>query len=134
MSVTILKMPSFTVIRDAEVNGTAEKDVMGRPCTLHHVHLRNVGASALEAWVKLYDDVNPTIGTTIPNEVYQVESSSNVVSAVDRIQDIPINPPDGLPFSEGFSFACVTEGGGTAGTTDPNASDVVEAEFLVVED
>jgi hypothetical protein len=101
------------IILDADCDGTAEKDVMQGPCRVTHISVDNT-ANAFSVFYKMYNNLNPTIGTDDPIEVYQILASEK--------RDIPLNPPKGVKFSVGLSIACVTTTGGTAGAASPGAS------------
>lgn len=131
MGVSVLKMPSYTVIQDIDANDIMEKDVVGGPCTLHHIHAKNVETAREVAWLKLFNDANPTLGTTAPDDSFELPKATTD-DQEDGIRDIPINPPNGMSFPNGLSFACVNDGGGTAGVGAPD--DTVEVTLLVVED
>jgi hypothetical protein len=65
-------------------------------------------AHGATAYVKLYNNLNPAVGTTAADAVYMVPASIRRVFPV----------PSGLLFSIGVSMACVT-GAAEANTTSP---------------
>ena len=134
MGVSVLKMPSYTVVQGTAITTAAvEKDVVGGPCTLHHVHAKNIVVTNTTAWLKLFNDANPTLGTTAPDKSFKLPTTPGQVADLEEgIRDIPINPPNGISFPNGLSFACESSGGGTAGTTAPTTA--LEINLFVVED
>ena len=116
-TITELDLDDFVQIKDADCNATAEKDIFAGPCRVTAIRIAN--PSAAIAYVKLYNDKNPTVGTTAPAFVLEVP-----VMAANVAEEQPCNPPDGWLFSEGLSIACVTTAG-TAGTTSPATNPVL---------
>jgi hypothetical protein len=119
-TITRAEFPGYTLVKDGTCDNAAEKDVMAGPCRLASLYVNNAENSA-SSYLKLYDDENPTVGTTVPDFVIEVPGRF--------IGSLPCNPPNGYPFSTGLSFAAVTAGG-TAGTTSPSSSFVVELTLL----
>lgn len=91
-----------------------ENDVMSGPCRLTHIRVKNGDAAIL--YLKLFDNVNPTLGTTAPDFVFMIPSSGTQASF-----DIPVNGGAGIKFNNGLSYAIVTTGG-TGGTAGPTAA------------
>ena len=54
-----------------------------------------------EVWLKLYDSVDPTYGTTAPSHIFRVEANSREV----------FSWPTGLSFATGLSYTVVTVNG-----------------------
>lgn len=119
-TITKAKWSGVTLIKDADANGTVEKDVMEGPCRLTHVAFTSsIPAEVL--YLKFYDDANPVVGTTDPVLVLEIP--------ITAPKDFPINPGVGLVFETALSFALVQEAG-TAGTTDPTNTEVVVLTLL----
>lgn len=114
-SITRADFPNYSIIQDTDADGTVEKDVMGGPCRVTDVQVTN--GDALTRYVRLFDDKNPTNGTTDPDYVLFIPSSG--VKAV-----MSYHFPEPLVFDNGLSFAMVTVGG-TAGTTGPTLDSTV---------
>lgn len=113
MAVAIQAMSvasGLKLVRDADADGTGENDVDGGACTLWLVLIDNTGNDSDRVYLKLYDHASPTIGTTVNNMSIPASAGQTVTMAI---------LPAGLAFATALSFACVTNGGGTAGTTDP---------------
>ena len=115
MSVSVSKTTSGWIVKDTDADNTVEKDVLAGPGRLCHVHMTNPNAAV--CYLKIFNHINPTLGTTDPDEIYECPGSGTE----GGILDLPINPSEGLLFSEGISYACVTAAG-TAGTTSPTAN------------
>lgn len=107
-----------TVVKDADADSTVEKDVMSSPCRVTHIKVKNDGTGTPTAvYLKLFDDLDPTLGTTAPD--YDFKIPANVEFG------IPINGGEGIPFANGLSFACIKEAG-TAATTQTDPDTTVE--------
>jgi len=66
--------------------------------------------NAATSYLKLYNDAGPVVvGTTVPTLVIPA-----TLGQTERWTNL-----DGYAFATALSFACVTDGGGTAGTTSP---------------
>lgn len=115
ISLSGLDLPSgVTLLRDsdADEDATESHDVMKGPCRLDSLHYKNGDASV--NYVKLYDNVDPTIGTAVPDFVFMLPAS---------VEDtIPFPVP--LIFENGLSWAMVTTGG-TGGVTGPTAASTI---------
>jgi hypothetical protein len=95
VATKVIVQTQATVAPDNNVRGIAGKVYM--------IEVDN-SANAAASYLKLYDDGNPTVGTTVPEFVLRVKAG----------QRRPLVIPEGLDFTI-LSFACVTTGG-TAGT------------------
>jgi len=100
------------LVRDTDCDATPEKNALGSLGTLFMIAADNPVA-AIE-WVKIYDAKTATVGTTDPDLTFPIAASSKKT----------IFCPSGVALENGLTFACVSDGGGTAGATNP-ASDVV---------
>lgn len=123
MALTALETNEGILVRQSDANATASNDVLAGPATLRHVTVDN-GGHADDAFLKFYDSSLPTVGADEPVEVIHVPGSGG---SNGGHLSIPINPPDGLSFENGLSFACVknvgaTDGPGKSGTTDPSGT------------
>jgi hypothetical protein len=85
---------------------TPDNDVLGTSGKVYMVDVDNA-ANAAASFLKLYDDGNPTVGTTVPAFVLRVPAGQRRALVV----------PEGMDYTV-LSMACVTTGG-TAGTTSP---------------
>ena len=93
-----------------------QKNVAGGRCTLYTVFIQNAWTSG-PIWLKLYDSVEPTFGTTAPTHIFRINNSGSTVREVFSF-------PAGLPFVNGLSYALV-QTSSTAGTTAPGTSSPV---------
>ena len=118
MAVSIAELTSTTIVSDTDADETSENDVRGGATTLYGIYADNTANTGL-VYLKFYDNVNPTVGTTDPDMILEIEGSSGGVNGGDVF--IPINGGTGMAFANGLSFACVTTGG-TAGTTEPTSA------------
>ena len=91
----------------------ASTSVTGAAGTIYQIDVDNSANSDNAAYLKIYDDAAPDVGTTSPDMVLRVPVNQRRCFVV----------PEGWDFSN-LSFACVTTGG-TAGTTAPTNPVVV---------
>lgn len=101
--------------------GHLVKDLMAGPCRVMGISVSNVGGSANAVWLKLYDNVSPTVGTTAPDYSFPIP--------VNFADSIPI-PVNGLKFNNGLSYSAEDTGGGTAGTGAPHDAVIVGLTLL----
>ena len=119
MAVTVTKTDAgVAIVHIADCDETADNDVRGGPCTLLSVKVDNSANAAL-SYLKLYDDLAPNVGTTVPEEIIQIDASEDL--------SYSINGGKGLVFDTGLSIAAVTAGG-TGGTTGPTSAMLVTLE------
>lgn len=112
-------MPKFTgkssitqtdfILKDDAVTATSVDDIFGGAATVHSIHIDNPGAVC---WLKLYENVDPTVGTTGPDIILQADGSEEVVWTII----------DGISFTN-FSYAAVSAAG-TGGTGNPAAGNI----------
>jgi len=121
-SVLIRHFETFSQAQDATVGATAIKDLMAGPCRVTNISVHNAGGSANLCYLKMWDAVNPTVGTTAPDFVFPIPAAF-----VDSI----VIGEGGLKFINGLSYAVEDTGGGTAGTSAP--ADTVKIGFTLVE-
>jgi hypothetical protein len=118
MTVKFLETDELVIVHDTDADTTVEKDVLNGPCTLLGMSVNNNPPTDTHAYISLWDNVNPTIGTTEPDEMHRVEKKTT-----DKLNagyaDIPLDEPDGLAFANGCSFAVHTANDGTGA---PDAS------------
>lgn len=108
LSVSTQVSPVGTkLVKDTDANATAETDVTGASGTIYMIDLDNEANPADVAYLKIYDDPAPTVGTTDPDFIFKMPVN----------QRRQIVCPDGLDFTN-LSFAVVTAGG-TGGVTAP---------------
>lgn len=74
--------------------------------------LLHVDAASGTDFLMIWDDANPTAGTTAPD--YQIPTTA----------DCPIHVLSGMAFSNGLTFT-VADVGGTACSTNPGADNVI---------
>ena len=111
-STSISNPMIYNLTIDTDCGGTAVGDIGPGAVTVYSIHFNNA-ANGAKAWLKAYDSLSPTVGTTHPELI--IKANDN------QVLDVVF--PGGLYFATGFSFACVTSAG-TAGTTSPT-SDVI---------
>ena len=102
------------VVEDTDCNATSEANVNSGAATIYGIRIDNRANPSTVVFLKLWDATAPTVGTTAPDAVFPC-GGGKVFTALCT---------DGDAFGTGLSFACVTDGGGTAGTTSPT-NDVI---------
>lgn len=123
MTVKRADLPSGVAVvldEDADETITESRDIMKGPCRLYS--LDYVHGDANVGYVKLWDNVNPTVGTTDPDFVFMVLASGSGT--------IPFPVP--IIFTNGISWAFIkkvsnVDGPGTSGTTGPTATSTIAA-------
>ena len=98
------------IVRDADADGTIEADINGGAATLWLVLIDNTGNDTDNVYLKLWDAATATVGTTAPNMSVHAYAGQTITLAC---------LPAGVSFGTDISFAFVTNGGGTAGTSPP---------------
>lgn len=115
---TLAEFSDFVILHDGGVNETVAKDVLSGPCTLLFIGMIT---GAAVGFLKLFDSLNPSLGTTEMEEEYSYP--------VSKTRFYPVNPGGGgLPFALGLSYA-MTLDAGTSGATAPG---VVHEMILVL--
>ena len=102
------------LIVQSTATGTADNNVTGAAATLYMVDVDNSLNGGEVAYLKLYNDAAPVVGTTAPDMVIMLPAATRRTVAF----------PEGLAFATALSMACVTTGG-TSGTTDLGSAVVV---------
>jgi len=107
-----------SIAADEDANAVAVKDVLGGPCRLMALHVENEDKVLL--YLKLFDNVNPTLGTTDPDDIFAIPAAAEDDPQIaDKGSSRPIAEfPNGKAFKNGLSVGLVTAAG-TAGTTGP---------------
>lgn len=99
MSLKLLEFSDHVVLYDAAANHEVEADIRSGPTTLLGVA---VDLDANVAFLKLYDNANPTAGTTEPVDIIPFAASVNGY--------VPFGK-DGVLFSNGLSFIVTSDDG-----------------------
>lgn len=115
-STPIANPLASALVVDSDCDATGENDVRAGATTVYLVQVNNT-ANGAATYVKMYNALAPTIGTTAPDMVLMCPASVQRSFAF----------PDGIAFGTGLSFAGLTTGG-TAGTTSPTSN--VEVKIL----
>lgn len=102
------------LVVDSDCDSTAENDVFVGAVTIRLVDVDNSNNAAV-TYVKLWNALSPTVGTTAPDMILMCPASVRRVFAF----------PDGISFGTGLSFAGLTTAG-TAGTTSPTSNVTVK--------
>ena len=112
VSTQVNPIGTSLIIQDNATN-VADNNITGAPATLYMIDIDNT-AIAAASYVKLYNAVAPTVGTTDPDWIIMIPGLTRRAVAI----------PEGVLFSVGLSMACVTAGG-TDGTDPPIGGSVV---------
>ena len=105
---------ALKLVVDTDCDATSEANVNSGAATIYAVQVDNRANPSTTVYLKMWDATAPTVGTTAPDQVFPC-GGGKIMTALNT---------DGDAFLTGLSFACVTDGGGTAGTTSP-ANDVI---------
>jgi len=98
----------FAIVEDL-TGAAVTNNVLGIPCSAYQIQIINTNTARV--YLKLYDNVLPTLGTAAPNTVFPCDPNNQYDPFIVQI-------PKGIPFALGLSFAVLTTPG-TAGTTFP---------------
>jgi hypothetical protein len=96
---------------DSALGSTVQANLLGAPCTLYLVEIDNTANAGAPSYVKLWNALTATVGTTDPALVLYAPAATRVTYAL----------PTGVAFAVGLSVACVTSPG-TPGTSPPTSS------------
>jgi len=111
LSVSTQVSPVGTkLVKDTDAGATAQTGVTGASGTVYMLDIDNTANPTDVAYLKIYDDASPTVGTTDPDFIFKIPVN----------QRRQIVCPDGLDFAV-LSYAVVTSPGtpGTAGPSNP---------------
>lgn len=93
------------IVQDTDADTTSEDAARNQACTLYSIDANNAVAAA--EYIKLYDDLNPTVGTTEPTMIIgPLPNSTRVVSTI----------VGGYDFANGISLVGSDTAGKAAGT------------------
>jgi hypothetical protein len=102
------------LITETEASEIPDNNVTGAAGSLYQLDVDNTGNSDNPAFLKIYDNAAPVVGTDAPDFIFRVP--------VNQRRSLVV--PDGWDFLS-LSFACVISGG-TAGQTPPTNPVVVK--------
>jgi hypothetical protein len=106
------KQTDATSVSDTDITGGSNLVVT----TIEVDALTNSLPGGETAYLKLYDNGSPTVGTTGP---------TMVLPTIGGVRHIFQISGGGYTFGTAVSMACVTNGGGDAGTTSPTVDVIV---------
>jgi len=116
LSSTPLAIPIGTeVVNDSSLGATPDTNVRNGPTTVFIAICDNTQNIA-DTWVMLYNNVNPTVGTTPPDFTFHILAGQLRVMILDT---------RGTLFSVGLSMAAATESNGTSSPVSPFAIGIV---------
>ena len=98
---------TYRIFHDADAE--EQDNVAGGSCSLYSAFIHNADSNPV--WLKLYDAVDPTYGTTAPSHIFRIEATSREV----------FTWPAGLAFSTALSYSVVTTNS-TGGTSHPSSA------------
>ena len=116
-SITGLTVTSSAkLVVDLDCDATSEANVNSGAATIYWIYIDNTANPLTAVFLKMWNATGPTVGTTAPDTVIPCPGG----------KIIKVSIPKGDAFGTGLSFACVTDGGGTAGTTSPTNNVIVK--------
>jgi len=99
MTISQTDLDSGTIHHDSDVTDTPVKDISHGPCTLYSMDVTHAGVMGLESVkIYLYDNDDPTVGTTEPIEIWTFPDSSDLTTDFGS---------EGVRFDETLSYAAV---------------------------
>ncbi len=108
------------LVQQTDADSTMNQDMTGGTnlvMTTVEIDAKTNSLPAQEtAYVKFYNAAGDTVGTTAPEMVLPVKGGEAAVYQISG---------GGYQFSTSINMACVTDGGGTAGTTNPTQNVIV---------
>jgi hypothetical protein len=114
VTTRLTEMAGFIIAKIPAAKSSAiEKDILGGACRLFALFI--TGDVSVTDYVKLYDNSDPTGGTTAPDFSIPVAEVANLGGSHPNVFD-----PDGEPFANGLSVGA-DDAGGTALGTSPTA-------------
>lgn len=108
LSVSTQASPIGTkLVQETAAGATPDNNVTGAAGSIYLLDIDNSNNSDNPAYLKVYDNAAPVVGTTAPDLIVRVPANQRRSMAI----------PEGWAFTA-LSFACVISGG-TAGSTGP---------------
>lgn len=119
-TVAFSSQVTSVLVQQTDATATMDQDVTGGAnLTLTTIEIdakTNSLPTQETAFVKFYDASGDTVGTTAPAMVLPVKGGDRVVYQISG---------GGYAWPVSINMACVTDGGGTAGTTSPTQDVIV---------
>lgn len=119
MATNIIGLSTTSALKlviDTDCDATSEANVNSGAATIYQVYIDNTANTSTTVFFKAWNATAPTVGTTTPDLTIPCGGGKKM-RAVCQLGDA---------FGTGLSFACVTDGGGTAGTTSPTNDVIVK--------
>ena len=107
---------TYHVTIQTDCDATMANNITGTNSTLYAIEIDNDANAGEINYIKLYDATSATIASDDPYLSLQVDADE---------KNITYHIPQGLTFTNGICFAGVSDGGGTAGNTNPTSSVIV---------
>lgn len=113
-TTSLVSLANAVEIKDTALGAAPDNDVNVGAATLYLVQVDNSANPTQKVYLKLYNNVAPTVGTTAPDKIIPAPGGT--------VQQVYF--PEGIAFGTSLSMACVTAGG-TGGAGAPTSSVVV---------
>lgn len=107
---------TYHVTIQTDCDATMANNITGTNSTLYAIEIDNDANAGEINYIKLYDATSATIASDDPYLSLQVDADE---------KNITYHIPQGLTFTNGICLAGVSDGGGTAGNTNPGSSVIV---------
>ncbi len=104
-NLKLTEMGGFVIVTVSGLLVAGFLNILEGPCRLYSI-IAQTDAGVID-FLKLWDDINPVVGTTDPDYSFKVESDVWNSIAID---------PDGIVFDNGLSMAADDAGGTASGT------------------
>jgi len=125
MAVSIAELTNTTVVHDTDAKATAVRNVKNGAATLYGFFADNSNVSGVKAYLKLYDHADPTIGTTDPIAIFEIEGGNDGDKVNGGETSVVLNGSTGIPFATALSYV-VEATAGTSGTANPGQTVVLD--------
>lgn len=86
------------------------------PTRLFKVRVQLNPAATVTSFLQLFDNAAPTLGTTTPNDVWEVTLPANAAGGIKQTQTFVI-PNGGKRYATALSVGCTTTYNGATGAT-----------------
>lgn len=105
MALSVLDLDTVRIAYESDLDENGSLDIYGGgPVQIYGIKITNTGGSAAKTFVKLYDALAPTIGTTAPERVIHVPANATI----SRMFNAEASS-QGIAFSTGLSMAATSD-------------------------
>ena len=119
--IAITQIASGNVYLNTSVNATKDQ-VKASSTVVYMIEVDNSANGAQANWLKLYNltSGNTTVGTSTPDMIVFLPAAAKYNLSI----------PQGVTFGTALTIACVSDNGGTSGTTNPGAAVIARIVYV----